>query len=97
MLGAPAGSIDDAVRRTYESWGYGPGYKLPGLSHRTGHGIGLEGHEPINLVRGLQMMHVEDGYAMVHAGLLPSWSVPKALDLGHVAQGSEPQPFGCAD
>jgi len=28
------------------------------------------------------MMHVEGEYAMVHAGLLPSWSVPKALDLG---------------
>jgi Xaa-Pro dipeptidase len=51
-IGAPAGSIDDAVRRTYESWGYGPGYKLPGTSHRTGHGIGMEGHEPINLVHG---------------------------------------------
>jgi bis(5'-nucleosyl)-tetraphosphatase (symmetrical) len=34
-------------------------------------------------MRGLQMMHVEGEYAMVHAGLLPSWSVPKALDLGH--------------
>ncbi|MGI8611617.1 MAG: M24 family metallopeptidase [Sphingomicrobium sp.] len=51
-LGVPAGSVDDAVRRAYESWGYGPGYKLPGLSHRTGHGIGMEGHEPVNLVRG---------------------------------------------
>jgi Xaa-Pro dipeptidase len=51
-VGAPAGSVDDAVRRTYESWGYGPGYKLPGTSHRTGHGIGMEGHEPINLVHG---------------------------------------------
>src|SRR5688572_748875 len=51
-IGAPAGSVDDAVRRTYESWGYGPGYQLPGLSHRTGHGIGMEGHEPIKLVRG---------------------------------------------
>jgi len=51
-LGAPAGSVDDAVRRLYESFGYGPGYKLPGLSHRTGHGIGLDGHEPVNLVRG---------------------------------------------
>lgn len=49
---APAGSVDDAVRNTYESWGYGPGYKLPGTSHRTGHGIGMEGHEPINLVHG---------------------------------------------
>ena len=51
-VGRPAGSVDDAVRRYYEKLGYGPGYKLPGLSHRTGHGIGLEGHEPINLVRG---------------------------------------------
>ncbi len=48
----PAGHVDDAVRRAYESWGYGPGYNLPGLSHRTGHGIGMEGHEPINLVHG---------------------------------------------
>ncbi|MCH3755764.1 M24 family metallopeptidase, partial [Campylobacter coli] len=32
--------------------GYGPGYRLPGLSHRTGHGIGMDGHEPVNLVHG---------------------------------------------
>ncbi len=51
-IGAPAGSVDDAVRRQYAAWGYGPDYKLPGLSHRTGHGIGLDGHEPVNLVRG---------------------------------------------
>ena len=51
-VGAPAGSVDDAVRSAYESWDYGPGYKLPGTSHRTGHGIGMEGHEPVNLVHG---------------------------------------------
>ena len=51
-LGASAGSVDDAVRARYERWGYGPGYRLPGLSHRTGHGIGLDGHEPVNLVHG---------------------------------------------
>jgi len=51
-LGAPTGSVDDAVRSAYESWGYGPGYKLPGTPHRTGHGIGMEGHEPVNLVHG---------------------------------------------
>ena len=51
-IGAPAGSVDDAVRAAYESWGYGPGYKLPGMSHRTGHGIGMDGHEPVNLVHG---------------------------------------------
>ena len=51
-IGRPAGSVDDAVRAQYERWGYGPGYRLPGLSHRTGHGIGLDGHEPVNLVHG---------------------------------------------
>jgi Xaa-Pro dipeptidase len=51
-VGVAAGSVDDAVRAAYERWGYGPGYALPGLSHRTGHGIGMEGHEPINLVKG---------------------------------------------
>jgi Xaa-Pro dipeptidase len=51
-VGVPAGSVDDTVRSAYESWGYGPRYKLPGTSHRTGHGIGMEGHEPVNLVHG---------------------------------------------
>ena len=52
QVGAPAGKVDDAVRVSYESWGYGPRYRLPGTSHRTGHGIGMEVHEPINLVHG---------------------------------------------
>lgn len=51
-IGAPCGSVDDAVRAAYTGWGYGPGYKLPGLSHRTGHGIGMDGHEPAYLVHG---------------------------------------------
>lgn len=51
-LGTPAGQVDDAVRAFYEREGYGPGYRLPGLSHRTGHGIGMDGHEPVNLVHG---------------------------------------------
>jgi Xaa-Pro dipeptidase len=50
--GVPAGAVDDAVRAYYESLGYGPGYTLPGLSHRTGHGIGMDGHEPVNFVHG---------------------------------------------
>ena len=51
-VGIPAGTIDDAVRAFYQRLGYGPGYRLPGLSHRTGHGIGMDGHEPVNLVHG---------------------------------------------
>ena len=52
QIGVPAGNIDDVVRKFYETQGYGPDYKTPGLSHRLGHGIGIDGHEPINFVRG---------------------------------------------
>jgi Xaa-Pro dipeptidase len=51
-IGTPAGQVDDAVRAYYQGLGWGPGYKLPGTSHRTGHGIGLDGHEPVNFVHG---------------------------------------------
>jgi Xaa-Pro dipeptidase len=51
-VGTPAGAVDDAVRTAYEKAGYGPGYELPGTSHRTGHGIGMDGHEPVNFVHG---------------------------------------------
>lgn len=52
QIGRPAGSVDEAIRTYLESIGYGPRYQLPGTSHRTGHGIGLDGHEPVNLVLG---------------------------------------------
>lgn len=45
-------SIDDASRLVLESHGLGPDYKLPGLPHRTGHGIGLDIHEYPYIVRG---------------------------------------------
>lgn len=50
QIGVEAGSVDRAVRAYYDSLGWGPRYKLPGLSHRTGHGIGMDGHEPVNFV-----------------------------------------------
>lgn len=50
QVGVEAGSVDRAVRAYYDSLGWGPRYKLPGLSHRTGHGIGMDGHEPVNFV-----------------------------------------------
>ncbi|MFB0981138.1 MAG: Xaa-Pro peptidase family protein [Alteromonadaceae bacterium] len=53
-IGTAAGLVDDAVRKHYQAEGFGPGYKLPGLSHRTGHGIGMEGHESVNFVHGEQ-------------------------------------------
>jgi Xaa-Pro dipeptidase len=51
-LGATCESVDAAARTVLEAAGYGPGYKVPGTPHRTGHGIGLEGHEWTNFVKG---------------------------------------------
>lgn len=50
-VGKPAGAIDIAVRAFYEARGWSKNYGLPGLSHRTGHGIGMDGHEAPYLVR----------------------------------------------
>ena len=44
--------VDAAARRSLEAAGFGPGYTLPGLPHRTGHGIGLDIHEGPYLVKG---------------------------------------------
>ncbi len=50
--GAPCESVDAAARTVLARAGLGPDYRLPGLPHRTGHGIGLDVHEAPNLVRG---------------------------------------------
>lgn len=50
--GNPCESVDAAARVVLEKAGLGPDYRLPGLPHRTGHGIGLAIHEPAYLVRG---------------------------------------------
>lgn len=50
-LGTPVGAIDKAVRDFYEQKGWSRDYGLPGLSHRTGHGIGMDVHEAPYLVR----------------------------------------------
>jgi len=52
VIGAPCENVDIAARKVIVDAGFGPGYKVPGLPHRTGHGIGLEGHEWTNFVLG---------------------------------------------
>lgn len=51
-LGVACEELDSTARRVLESRGFGPGYALPGLPHRTGHGIGVEVHEEAYIVRG---------------------------------------------
>jgi Xaa-Pro dipeptidase len=50
--GVACEEIDAVARRVLEQEGFGPDYELPGLPHRTGHGIGLSVHEAPYLVRG---------------------------------------------
>jgi len=51
-IGATCEQVDAAARAVIEKGGFSTNYKLPGLPHRTGHGIGLEGHEWTNFVKG---------------------------------------------
>ncbi len=51
-LGDPCENVDIAARQVLVDAGFGPGYKVPGLPHRTGHGIGMDGHEWGNMVLG---------------------------------------------
>lgn len=50
--GVPCEEIDAVARRVLASEGFSADYDLPGLPHRTGHGIGLSIHEAPYLVRG---------------------------------------------
>ena len=58
--GATCESVDTAARDVITKGGFGPGYKTPGLPHRTGHGIGLDGHEWTNFVKG-NMTKIQPG------------------------------------
>jgi Xaa-Pro dipeptidase len=51
-IGVPCEAVDAAARKVITDAGFGPGYKLPGLPHRTGHGIGLDGHEWEYMLKG---------------------------------------------
>ena len=52
VLGAPCEAVDRAARGVIVAAGFGPGYQVPGLPHRTGHGIGMDVHEEAYMVQG---------------------------------------------
>ena len=71
-LGAACQEVDAAARKVITDAGFGPGYKLPGLPHRTGHGIGMDGHEWGNMVKGNQQI-LEPGMCF---SVEPTISIP---------------------
>ncbi|GHD05214.1 M24 family metallopeptidase [Tianweitania populi] len=52
QLGTPCEEVDFAARGVLTDAGFGPDYKVPGLPHRTGHGLGMDMHEEPYIVRG---------------------------------------------
>jgi bis(5'-nucleosyl)-tetraphosphatase (symmetrical) len=51
----------------------------------------LEAPDAAELVAWLRqrpMMHADDGYAMVHAGLLPQWTIERAISLGREVESA---------
>ena len=54
-LGDSCQEVDRAARQYLQQVGFGPEYLLPGLPHRTGHGIGMDIHEWPYLVEGNEM------------------------------------------
>lgn len=52
QLGVACEDVDKAARASLMQSGLGPDYQLPGLPHRTGHGIGMDIHEWPYLVGG---------------------------------------------
>jgi Xaa-Pro dipeptidase len=92
-IDVPVGSIDDAVRSYYVREGWGPGYKLPGLPHRTGHGIGLDGHEAAYLVHG-DMTPLQAGMCFSdEPGLYIPGEFGVRLEDCWVMTASGPKPF----
>lgn len=64
--------VDAAARKIIVEAGFGPGYQLPGLPHRTGHGIGMDGHEWGNMVKGNKQI-LEPGMCF---SIEPNISIP---------------------
>lgn len=78
-LGNTCDSIDDAARKVLETHGLGPDYNLPGLPHRTGHGIGLDIHEWPYIVKNDQTV-LEPGMCFSNE---PMICVPNTLGIRH--------------
>ena len=77
--GVACEEVDGASRKVITDAGFGPGYKLPGLPHRTGHGIGMDGHEWGNMVKGNKLLF-EPGMCF---SIEPTISIPGEFGVRH--------------
>ena len=91
--GASAESVDAAARRVIDDAGYGEFF-----IHRTGHGIGLDGHEHPYLVRGNREA-LEPGMAFsIEPGIyLPGRFGVRIEDVAVIGADGSAQPLNRAD
>ena len=91
--GASGESVDAASRRVIEDAGYGPFF-----IHRTGHGIGLDGHEHPYLVRG-NGEPLEPGMAFsIEPGIyLPGRFGVRIEDIAIIGDDGVAEPLNRAD
>lgn len=78
-IGMACEEVDAAARKVITDAGFGPGYKLPGLPHRTGHGIGMDGHEWGNMVKGNKLL-LQPGMCF---SIEPTISIPGEFGVRH--------------
>lgn len=79
QIGANFEAVDNASRAVLASHGLSGDYELPGLPHRTGHGIGLDIHEWPYVVRG-NTMPLEAGMTFSNE---PMICVPDKFGVRH--------------
>ena len=79
QIGNTCASVDLASRNVLESHELGPDYRLPGLPHRTGHGIGLDIHEYPYIVKGDETV-LESGMCFSNE---PMICVPNGFGVRH--------------
>jgi D-alanyl-D-alanine dipeptidase len=91
--GATAASVDAAARLVIEDAGYGERF-----IHRTGHGIGLDGHEHPYLVRGNEE-HLEPGMAFsIEPGIyIPGRFGVRIEDIAILGDDGRAEPLNRAD
>ena len=92
-IGATAASVDAASRRVIDEAGYGERF-----IHRTGHGIGLDGHEHPYLVRGNEEP-LESGMAFsIEPGIyIPGRFGVRIEDIAILGDDGRAEPLNRAD